>query len=258
MPPKTKRSTKEGLIIIIGLAIIGIGVLHSQFGILDYVKAELVSLIHAVLPTRVVIPPPQPEATRDTLAVDSRVLRIAPPESDSGYATTQGNQGMQGASDAFVRRLSGQRASAPPSAEKNVDSLRLKIEREAHLTPEDLQQIDDLKNAGTHTANQGRAERFFKFLQQSEKARYIAQKRNLWKSYLQDTPDPEYVAFAKYYLALALTAAADSSHELLQLAEAVDFYEQNADILRPLMGRTRFEKELNALRRELRDARVRR
>ena len=265
MPPKSHRSTKEGLIILVGLAIIGIGVLHSQFGILDYAKAELMSLLNAVLPATSVVSTnnamaPGAALPADSAAVDTLALRIVQTqhESDSGYIAAHKARQVQGVPKAFTSNFVGQQVPKTAGLPDNTDSLRLKIENEARLTPEDLQQIDDFNKTRSHLGGQNVAEEFFRALQQSKKARTTAQKLNLWKSYLQGAPDTEYQVFAKYHLALALAAAADSSQESLQLAEAVDFFEQNTNQLRPLMGHSRFEQELAVLRRELRNARLRR
>ncbi len=88
-------------------------------------------------------------------------------------------------------------------------------------------------------------------------APYIALKIKYWQEYLQHAQDSTFRSLAVSQLAEAITAAADSSDEVLQLADAVAFYQQNARVLRLLMGDSLFQTTLDHLKERLHAARTR-
>lgn len=97
---------------------------------------------------------------------------------------------------------------------------------------------------------------FLRTLRTAAGARSINQRIALWQAYLHQESDSTFRDLAICQLAEAMAAAADSSNEILQLADAVAYFKQNARVLRLLMGDSTYASMLFDLEQRLHAARI--
>jgi hypothetical protein len=78
----------------------------------------------------------------------------------------------------------------------------------------------------------------------------------IWRRFLETTQDSTQYALGLVQLARANYAVASQSPEVYELANAVDWFEENAAALKPLMGKEDFNRQLAELQARLQKART--
>jgi hypothetical protein len=88
---------------------------------------------------------------------------------------------------------------------------------------------------------------FNKMLAKAEQTVDLSEREKIWRNFLTVQPDSTYRALAVFYLAQTLAASSDSSTGSARLEQNLIFFRDNARLIRPLMGRKEFERELARL-----------
>ncbi len=132
------------------------------------------------------------------------------------------------------------------------------IEADTNGAPEFEAALPNPSNFANSSALHLPSPKFVQALHEAQSVKYIAQKIQIWQNFLKTARDSTYRDLAIYQLARALTAAADSSNDLFQLANAVDCFKKNASVLILLMGKSAFEATFGDLQRRLYAARINR
>lgn len=78
----------------------------------------------------------------------------------------------------------------------------------------------------------------------------------IWKDFLATTEDSSTYSLAALNLAMVLDSAATLSDDYLRVGNILDWFENNQNLLQPLMGATEFDQRCSALRERLRRLRL--
>jgi hypothetical protein len=94
-------------------------------------------------------------------------------------------------------------------------------------------------------------QRYAETLQRAQQTAGFKKRENIWRRFLASKPDSAHHALAITQLAQTLAAASDSASTVEQLTQTVEFFRENAAVLRSQLGAETFAGELGRLEKLL-------
>lgn len=228
------------------------------------------------LPAEAMSPPPESAAAGEAAkppsasSVEEKVAATPPPTLDeAGQAAGQPRLLATQESLGDTPKGSRQAVAVPDVRQQRADSEQVLPDSElnaltgARKRAAELavpaERPSNLKASAVKFESAHKSDSFTASLRAAQNAERPAQRIEIWKAFLaaeHDSTRMEYL-MGQSQLAEAIYEQAVSSGELLDLADAVAWYEKRASQLKPLVGEAIFQQRLEQLRKSLQAARTR-